>query len=109
MVFAIMRYCMHDGPGIRTTVFLKGCPLRCTWCHNPEGQRKEAELSYLEDRCIRCGECYAACPNGAVENVDGRFLPRRDRCRVCGTCIEHCYAGARELVGSEMAVGEVVR
>jgi pyruvate formate lyase activating enzyme len=103
-----MRYCVHDGPGIRTAVFLKGCPLHCSWCHNPEGQSKGIELSFREDRCVRCGDCFDLCPNGAVvKEVDGYRLVR-ETCRVCGTCADSCYAEARELVGREMTVREVL-
>ncbi len=108
VVFNIMRYCVHDGPGIRTTVFLKGCPLRCSWCHNPEGQKSEVEFSFREDRCIRCGTCYDACPNGAVEKQGDRYLPLRENCESCGTCVPTCYAEAREQVGRPMTVNEVM-
>jgi pyruvate formate lyase activating enzyme len=107
VVFDIMRYCLHDGPGIRTTIFLKGCPLRCSWCHNPEGRSGGIELSFREDRCVRCGDCFEFCPNGAVRQEGDRFLPVRENCASCGTCVDHCYAGARELIGREMSVGEV--
>ncbi len=108
IVFNVMRYCVHDGPGIRTTVFLKGCPLRCSWCHNPEGQRSEIQYSFREDRCIRCGNCFDACPNEAVEKQGERYVPMREKCESCGTCIATCYAEAREQVGTEMTVDEVV-
>jgi pyruvate formate lyase activating enzyme len=108
VVFNIMRYCVHDGPGIRTTVFLKGCPLRCSWCHNPEGMKSEIEFSFREDRCVRCGNCYAACPNGAVEKRGERYLPVREECESCGTCVTTCYAEAREQVGKDMTVSEVM-
>lgn len=107
-VFNIMRYCIHDGPGIRTTVFLKGCPLQCTWCHNPEGQQRNIELSFREDLCVRCGDCYQLCPNGAVLLSGGRYVPVRERCDRCGTCADACCAEARELVGKEMTALEVV-
>ncbi len=108
VVFNVMRYCVHDGPGIRTTVFLKGCPLRCSWCHNPEGQESAVQFSFREDRCIRCGNCFDACPNGAVEKRGERYLPVRENCELCGTCIASCYAEAREQVGREMTVDEVI-
>ncbi|HEX9007005.1 MAG TPA: glycyl-radical enzyme activating protein [Bacteroidota bacterium] len=107
-VFNIMRYCVHDGPGIRTTVFLKGCPLRCSWCHNPEGQQKVVELSFREDRCVRCGDCFQICPNGAVRREGDRYLPLREACEGCGTCTDACYAEARQLVGTPMTVSEVM-
>ena len=108
IVFNVMRYCVHDGPGIRTTVFLKGCPLRCSWCHNPEGQSPEIQFSFREDRCIRCGTCFDACPNDAVEKLGDRYLPLRERCESCGTCVPTCYAEAREQVGTAMTVEDVV-
>ncbi len=108
VVFNIMRYCVHDGPGIRTTVFLKGCPLHCSWCHNPEGQSSEIQFSFREDRCIKCGTCFDACPNDAVEKQGDRYLPLREHCEACGTCIPTCYAEAREQVGTAMSVEDVV-
>ncbi|MGB2868397.1 MAG: glycyl-radical enzyme activating protein [Bacteroidota bacterium] len=107
-VFNIMRYCLHDGPGIRTVVFLKGCPLRCVWCHNPEGMERHAEISFTRERCIRCGACLIACPEGAVETDGEDYIIRDDRCVQCGTCIETCYSDARQLVGKEMSVQDVL-
>ncbi len=107
-VFNIMRYCVHDGPGIRTTVFFKGCPLRCWWCHNPEGLSPRPELMYREDRCLHCGDCVHVCPNGAVSQDDGTIRIIRDRCRACGTCAAQCYADAREVIGKEMTVDAVM-
>jgi pyruvate formate lyase activating enzyme len=108
IVFDIERFAIHDGPGIRTTVFLKGCPLRCQWCHNPEGQSPERELVIHGNRCIGCRACVEVCPGGAISFCGA--LPATDRrvCTACGTCVEACYAGARELAGQEMTVGEVL-
>jgi pyruvate formate lyase activating enzyme len=106
-VFDIMRFCIHDGPGIRTAVFLKGCPLNCSWCHNPEGKAKGPELSYREDRCVHCGDCFELCPNGAVKDTGGAFVPDRSACQVCGRCTDTCYAEARQIVGHEMTTREV--
>lgn len=108
LVFHIMRFSLHDGPGIRTTVFLKGCPLNCWWCHNPESQSSQPNLMYFEDRCRQCGDCVAVCPERTINYADGRIgLPAV--CQRCGACVEACVAGARELAGRRMAASEVVR
>jgi pyruvate formate lyase activating enzyme len=108
VVFNIMRFALHDGPGIRTTVFLKGCPLSCWWCHNPESLRPAPEIVYFPERCRLCGDCIPACPAGAIE-LRGRTLLRSQACRSCGACVEACLAGARELAGRRMTVSEVLR
>ena len=99
LIFDLKRFAVHDGPGIRTTVFLKGCPLRCPWCHNPEGVSTSPELSFLEHRCIGCGECAAVCPNHAhfFENQTHKY--DRSRCTACGKCAEVCLGGALRLYG----------
>jgi pyruvate formate lyase activating enzyme len=98
-VFNLQRYSLNDGPGIRTTVFLKGCPARCWWCHNPESQQGAAEVACFPARCISCDACLHACHEG---------LQPRDRCVVCGSCCEACPTGAREIVGESMTVAQVV-
>lgn len=108
MVFDIKKFAIHDGPGIRTTVFMKGCPLRCLWCHNPESISPEREISLVEHKCIGCGWCFDNCPNHAHINVDGKRVFNRDKCTRCGICSGHCYAGALEVVGTEMRVTEVI-
>jgi pyruvate formate lyase activating enzyme len=100
-VFNVQRYSLHDGPGIRTTVFLKGCPARCLWCHNPESQAFGPEVVKVETRCAACGTCETVCPHGASP-------PGSGLCTACGACIEACPAGARELVGRETTVDEVM-
>jgi len=107
-LFNIMRYATHDGPGIRTTVFFKGCPLRCLWCHNPEGQSPELELFFRADRCMHCGDCSKACPNGAILFNEATPLTLKDKCRLCGTCVDVCQSMAREMTGRSMTVGEVI-
>ncbi|HEY3284381.1 MAG TPA: glycyl-radical enzyme activating protein, partial [Armatimonadota bacterium] len=104
----MQRYSLHDGPGIRTTVFLKGCPLRCFWCHNPESQATSPELSFSASRCVRCGECARACPNAAVRLLGEMPETDRGRCIVCGACWDACPTGARAGLGTRMTPQEVL-
>lgn len=129
VVFNIQRFALHDGPGIRTTVFLKGCPLTCWCCHNPESQVAAAEIVFHAGRCLRCGACVQACPTGALAAASGAARagdvaagpagaggeaavpparPAPALCLRCGACAEACPAAARELVGREMRAGEVL-
>jgi pyruvate formate lyase activating enzyme len=109
IIFDIARYCIHDGPGIRTAVYFKGCPLKCLWCHNPEGISPEPQISYWKDRCIGCGNCISACPNGAVfQETDNSIGIDKSKCLVCGACAEACNSLALELVGKEMSVAELI-
>lgn len=108
LVFDIKRFSIHDGPGIRTTVFLKGCPLSCAWCHNPESQHPESELFYRASRCIVCGVCEDICPEGAIFASGAEYLTDSVRCKVCGKCTEACPGEARELVGRSVSLEEVV-
>lgn len=101
----IQRFCMHDGPGIRTTVFLKGCPLRCAWCHNPETQSKKRELLYYENKCIGCGAC-AVC-NQNVHKFSEPHTIERDLCIGCGKCAAECPTGALEIVGKDYTVDKL--
>ncbi len=108
-VFSVERYAVHDGRGIRTMVYLKGCPLRCLWCANPEGQEERPQVLTFPERCIRCGHCEAACPNGAARRgmrLDD--LQPSTICEGCGRCADVCPAEARRLFGRQMTVGEVL-
>ena len=106
-VFNIQRFCLHDGPGIRTTVFLKGCSLRCLWCANPESINKDVELGFIAARCTRCEKCAPVCPERAIYSTpDGLPQIQRDRCTACGKCVEVCPSEALALYGSEVTAGE---
>ncbi|HEX2964946.1 MAG TPA: glycyl-radical enzyme activating protein [Syntrophorhabdaceae bacterium] len=107
-VFNIQRYSIHDGPGIRTTVFLKGCPLACLWCQNPESQLMKPQIFYNAERCVGCGRCITVCPVKAIAVAETKVKTDRELCTGCGTCIETCPEEARELVGKTMTVEEVV-
>lgn len=108
LVFNIQRFSLHDGPGIRTAVFLKGCPLNCWWCHNPESQSFKPALMYFSERCRLCGECVSVCPQHAVTLNDGHISISAD-CRACGSCVDLCRAGAREIAGHRYTVSEMMR
>jgi pyruvate formate lyase activating enzyme len=103
-VLRIERFAIHDGPGIRTTVFLKGCPLRCAWCHSPESQQLQPEFMPRPERCLRCMACNGACPHHAVRPAaeGGPITP--EACDACGACADACPTGARDLAGRTMSV-----
>lgn len=107
-IFDVQRCSVHDGPGIRTTVFLKGCPLHCSWCHNPESITSNKLISFLPDKCIGCGYCFEVCPNKAHAMVDNRHVLDREKCAACGLCTKKCYSGALEIAGREVGVEEVL-
>jgi pyruvate formate lyase activating enzyme len=108
-IFDLKRYSIHDGPGIRTTVFLKGCTLRCQWCHNPESVEPGPELMHWPGRCARCHACVKACPTGALSaDASGVVVIDRAKCDLCGRCAEACLYEAMQIVGREMSVEEVM-
>jgi len=108
IIFDVKRFSIHDGPGIRTTVFFKGCPLSCPWCHNPEGQAPEPELMLRVNRCIGCGACLSVCKQGAISMDGDVAVTDREKCIACGACVEVCYAEAREMAGRELTVAHVM-
>ena len=108
LIFEVERFAIHDGPGIRTTVFLKGCPLRCAWCHNPEGVDRQPEVSFQADKCLGCGYCFRACPQQAHRMVEEAHELDRQACQRCGSCSDECWAGALEYVGRQVSVAEVM-
>lgn len=108
-VFQIQRFSVDDGPGIRTTVFLKGCPLRCVWCHNPESFSHLPQLRWHEEKCTLCGRCVQACPQGVHVMGGGVHLLQRELCTACGRCAQLCPADALELLGKPMTAKEVMR
>ncbi len=107
-VFDIKKYAIHDGPGIRTTVFFKGCPLRCRWCHNPESWKATPEPSFRKGRCVRCGRCETVCQGQAITFRNGYPVTDPEKCVLCGDCTTACPAGAREIVGEPMTVADVM-
>lgn len=104
----IKRLTIHDGPGTRTTIFLKGCPLRCRWCHNPEAISPQPEIGFLKAKCVNCGTCVEACPNNAIQFKNGERHFNRHRCGACGKCVEACLPGALEYYGRSISPEETV-
>ena len=108
-IFDIQRFSIHDGPGIRTTVFFKGCPLRCPWCHNPEGLEAAPSLFFRSEKCIGCGYCFKACPRNAHRaGESGEHSLDRVACERCGSCARECHADALEMAGRSATVDEII-
>ncbi|MGB9893751.1 MAG: glycyl-radical enzyme activating protein [Candidatus Saccharicenans sp.] len=108
-IFDLKRYAVHDGPGIRVNIFLKGCPLHCLWCHNPEGVSFQPELMLLPNRCARCGDCVRACAFDVLsQNSAGEVIADRSKCNLCQDCVRVCQREAIAIVGHEVSVEELV-
>jgi pyruvate formate lyase activating enzyme len=107
MIFDIQHFSLHDGPGVRSTVFFKGCPLSCKWCCNPESQHHDYQIMYYQDTCTMCGKCIATCPHGAL-SPDGRTVKRqKDKCQACGQCITACKSNARTFSGRLESIDDI--
>ncbi len=110
LIFDIIRYAIHDGPGIRATVFFKGCPLRCQWCHNPEGQESKPEIIIKEERCAaECDRCLSICPQGAISKKGRSIIVDRTKCDSCGKCKDVCVYETLDIIGREMTVQDVLK
>lgn len=108
LIFNVQKYNMYDGPGLRTIVFFKGCPLRCQWCSNPEGQLRRFQVSYKKDQCIHCGSCAAVCPAGVFRKHGDYIVDQKVECIGCGKCIEACPKGALALQGEYKSISELL-
>lgn len=109
LVTDIQKYSIHDGEGIRTTIFFKGCPLSCIWCHNPETQDYRKQFMWNREKCTECGECAGACPSGAVSMDGQKPVTDAEKCSICHTCEEYCLPNAREFAGREYTVEDLVK
>jgi|YelNatPaOPRAMG01_1025707.scaffolds.fasta_scaffold15071_2 pyruvate formate lyase activating enzyme len=108
IIFDIMRYAIHDGPGVRTTIFMKGCPLQCWWCHNPEGISSTNDLAYFDYKCIGCKTCVNVCPTKAITfNRDKHFIDR-NTCTKCGVCADTCPTGALKIIGRKISLEDLM-
>ncbi|OFX58416.1 MAG: hypothetical protein A2066_21265 [Bacteroidetes bacterium GWB2_41_8] len=108
IVFDIQRASLHDGPGIRTTIFLKGCPLKCLWCHNPEAVNPAQQLFFHFDKCMQCGDCVAVCETDVHHLTDGKHTIDFEKCTLCGKCVEACNSNALKIKGKAMSIDEVM-
>ena len=108
IIFDIQNYAIYDGPGIRSCVYFKGCPLQCRWCHNPESQKAAPEMGHMREKCALCGKCVECCPNRAIDMLDDHVSRNREKCAACGACAEICPNGAIEKIGVEMSADQIV-
>lgn len=108
IIFDIQRASLHDGPGIRTTIFLKGCPLDCLWCHNPEAIKSKRQLFFYADKCTQCGDCEKVCEDDVHHLIDGKHTIDYDKCTFCGKCVAACNFNALKIIGAEMSTDEVM-
>jgi pyruvate formate lyase activating enzyme len=111
IIFKINRFSVHDGPGIRTSVFMKGCPLNCVWCHSPEGISSDITIWYDKSLCIACGECVKACPNNALKLItdpDPFINIDRNKCSLAGDCVKVCPTGAIQFTGSKVSASDII-
>ena len=107
-IFDIQTYAIYDGPGIRTAVYFKGCPLHCAWCHNPESQNPDREVLFHRERCVGCGLCVESCSRNALSLIEGVVVRDQNTCRACGDCAMSCPNKCHEVVGKHVEVNEVI-
>lgn len=109
IIFNVQKFSVHDGPGIRTTVFLKGCPLKCLWCHNPESQEIEKQMLFDRDKCVLCGTCIKICPQKAITIENNKLTTDFDKCNYCRQCEVYCIKGTRQVAGKEYTIDEILK
>lgn len=109
LVFNIQKYSIHDGNGIRTTIFFKGCPMKCKWCHNPESQSYEPIIMHNAEKCTNCRSCVEKCPQDAIRYEDGKIKTSNEKCNFCEKCVDTCINNAREKAGKNYSVEEIMK